>query len=217
MTPVRIKICGITNEADGRQAALLGADAIGLNFYPRSPRRIDAIMANFILRELPPFVEAVGVFVNQPLREVFQQVNQIGAIRTLQWYGDNRELGDSFPFRLISAFPVRDQQSLMAIDRYLELCRGMGHLPAAVLVDAHVKGAHGGTGKTVPWRLLSEYRPGVPVILAGGLTPENVAQAIRQVRPYAVDVASGVESAPGQKDPEKMRRFIENAREALAK
>jgi phosphoribosylanthranilate isomerase len=216
MTPVRIKICGITNETDGRQAALLGADAIGLNFYSRSPRRIDAIMANFILRDLPPFVEAVGVFVDQPLREVFQQVNQIGAIRTIQWYGDNRELGDSFPFRLISAFPVRDQQSLQTIDRYLELCRGMGHLPSAILVDAHVQGQHGGTGQTVPWRLLSEYRPGVPVILAGGLTPENVAQAIQLVRPYAVDVASGVESAPGQKDLEKMRRFIENAREAFA-
>jgi phosphoribosylanthranilate isomerase len=217
MTPLRIKICGITNETDGRQAALLGADAIGLNFYPRSPRRIDAIMANFILRELPPFVEPVGVFVDQPLQEVFQQVNQIGAIRTIQWYGENRELGDSYPFRLIAAFPVRDQQSILAINRYLDLCRGMGHLPSAILVDAHVKGQHGGTGKTVPWRLLSEFRPEVPLILAGGLTPENVAQAIRLVRPYAVDVASGVESAPGQKDPEKMLRFIENAREAFAK
>src|SRR5262249_33599970 len=160
----------ITNEIDGRQAALLGADAIGLNFYPRSPRRIDAIMANFILRELPPFVEAVGVFVDQPLRDVFQQVNQIGAIRTIQWYGDNRELGDSCPVRLISAFPVGDRQSLQAIDRCLDLCRGMGHLPSAILVDAHVPGQHGGTGQTVPWSLLSEYRPGVPVILAGGLT-----------------------------------------------
>ncbi len=217
MTPLRIKICGITNEEDGRQAALLGADAIGLNFYPRSPRRIDAIMANFILRELPPFVEAVGVFVNQPLQEVFQQLNQIGAIRTIQWYGENRELGDCFPFRLIAAFPVSDEQSLLAINRYLDLCRGIGHLPSAILVDADVKGQHGGTGKTVPWRLLSEFRPGVPLILAGGLTPENVAPAIRLVRPYAVDVASGVESAPGQKDPEKMKRFIEIAREALAK
>jgi phosphoribosylanthranilate isomerase len=217
MTSVRIKICGITNEADGRQAALLGADAIGLNFYPRSPRRIDAIMANFILRELPPFVDAVGVFVNQPLREVFQQVNQIGAIRTIQWYGENRELGDSYPFRLISAFPVRDQKSLLAITRYLDLCRGVGHFPAAILVDAHVRGQHGGTGKTVPWRLLAEFRPELPLILAGGLTPENVGQAIRLVRPYAVDVASGVESVPGQKDPEKMRQFIESAREAFAK
>jgi phosphoribosylanthranilate isomerase len=217
MTSVRIKICGITNEADGCQAALLGADAIGLNFYPRSPRRIDAIMANFILRELPPFVEPVGLFVNQPMAEVFQQVNQIGAIRTIQWYGENRELGDSYPFRLIAAFPVRDEKSLLAITRYLELCKGLGHLPAAILVDAHVKGQHGGTGKTVPWRLLSEFRPEVPLILAGGLSPENVAEAIRLVRPYAVDVASGVESAPGQKDPEKMRRFIATAREAFAK
>jgi phosphoribosylanthranilate isomerase len=217
MTSLRIKICGITNEADARQAGLLGADAIGLNFYAQSPRRIDPVMANFILRELPLFVEPVGVFVDQPLHEVFNYVNRIGAIRTIQWYGDNRELGDPFPFHLIAAFPVRDQKSLLAINRYLDLCRGVGHLPAAILADAHVAGKHGGTGKTVPWKLLTGFRPEVPLILAGGLTPENVAEAIRIVHPYAVDVASGVEFSPGQKDPEKMRRFIGNAREAAEK
>jgi phosphoribosylanthranilate isomerase len=214
MAPLRIKICGITNEADGQQAARLGADAIGLNFFAESPRRVDPIMANFILRELPPFVEAVGVFVNQPLRQVFHQLNQMGAIRTIQWYGENRELGDVFPFRMIAAFPVRDRKSLVAITRYLDVCRGMGQLPAAILADAHAPGKHGGTGRTVPWKLLADFRPEVPLILAGGLTPENVADAVRIVRPYAVDVASGVEFSPGQKDPEKLRRFIENARAA---
>jgi phosphoribosylanthranilate isomerase len=214
MAPVRIKICGITNEADAQQAAQLGADAVGLNFYSQSPRRIDPVVANFILRALPPFVEPVGLFVNQPLREVFELLNQVGGIRTLQWYGDNRELGDTFPYKMIAAFPVGDMKGLTAITRYLDLCKGMGHLPAAVLIDAHVPGKHGGTGQTVPWKLLAAFRPPVPLILAGGLTADNVAEAIRVVRPYAVDVASGVEHSPSQKHPEKMRRFIANAREA---
>jgi phosphoribosylanthranilate isomerase len=217
VTCLRIKICGITNEADGREAARLGADAIGLNFCAQSPRCIDPVTANLILRALPPFVEAVGVFVNQPMQQVFAQLSALGAIRTIQWYGDDRELADPFPFRLIAAFPVRDAQSLQAITRYLDLCRGLGHVPAAVLVDAHVAGQHGGTGQTVPWRLLADFRPAVPLILAGGLTPDNVAEAIRLVRPYAVDVASGAEHRPGHKDVEKMRRFIGNAREAFAK
>jgi phosphoribosylanthranilate isomerase len=217
MAPLRVKICGITNEADAHQAALLGSDAIGLNFYPQSPRRVDPVLANFILRELPPFVEAVGVFVNEPFRQVFDKLNQLGAVRTLQWYGDNRELADTFPFRLISAFPLKDKQSLLAIDRYLDLCRPLGKLPAAVLVDAYAPGQHGGTGQTVPWDLLDDYNPGVPLILAGGLTPENVAAAVQRVRPYAVDVASGVEIHPGRKDTEKMRRFIASAREASAR
>ena len=217
MAPVRVKICGITNPGDALQAAQVGADAIGLNFSDQSPRRIDPGTAHSVLRELPPFIEAVGVFTNLPLRQVFDQLNQLGAVRTFQWYGENRELADPFPFRLIAAFPVRDQQSLVAIDRYLDLCRNLGKLPAAVLVDAHVPGQFGGTGKTVPWNLLANYRPGVPLILAGGLTPENVASAVRLVRPYAVDVASGVESHPGHKDPDKVRRFIANAREAAAK
>lgn len=217
MSSLRIKICGVTNEADARQAALLGADAVGLNFAEQSPRRIDPFAVNFLLRELPPFVEAVGVFVNTPLRQVFERLNQVGGIRTFQWHGESRELGDPFPFRQIAAFPVRDPKSLVAIDRYLDLCRGVGHLPSALLVDAHVPGQYGGTGRTAPWGLLAQFQTDVPLILAGGLTPENVAEAVRLVRPYAVDVASGVESSPGRKDPEKMRRFIGNAREAFAR
>jgi phosphoribosylanthranilate isomerase len=217
MAPLRIKICGVTSPADGRQAALLGADAVGLNFYPPSPRCIDTATAGAILRELPPFVEAVGLFVNRPLRQVFEQVHALGRVRTIQWHGQDRELGDCFPFHLIAAFPVQDAASLLAITRYLDSCQVRGHLPAAVLVDAHVPGQHGGTGRTAPWELLASFRPGVPLILAGGLTPENVAEAVRVVRPYGVDVASGVEGSPGRKDPEKVRRFIENAREAAAR
>jgi phosphoribosylanthranilate isomerase len=213
---LRIKICGVTTEADARQAALLGADAVGLNFYPKSPRYLDPDLSLPLLRVLPPFVEAVGIFVERPLREVFAVLNALGRVRTFQWYGVNRELSDTFPFHFIPAFPIRDKKSLLEINRYLDMCRSMGTLPSALVVDAATP-QHGGSGLSVPWNLLVDFRPGLPLILAGGLTPENVGEAVRLVRPYAVDVASGVESSPGKKDPEKMHRFIGNAREAAAK
>jgi phosphoribosylanthranilate isomerase len=211
---LRIKICGITNEADARLAGLYGADAVGINFATESPRRVDRNTATFILRELPPFVEPVGVFVNRPLKEIYQYLQPLGRVLSIQWHGSNRELADTFPFRLIAAFPVRDAQSLADVERYLEMSKTMGRLPDAVLLDGHADGQHGGTGQTAPWQLLKGFRPGVPVILAGGLTPENVGEAVRAVQPYAVDVASGVEASPGVKDAEKMRRFIALARNA---
>jgi len=212
MSAPRIKICGITNAADARAAAELGADAIGLNFHPGSPRYVQPDAVEGILRALPPFIEPVGVFVNQPLRQIFETLNRIGRIRTIQWYGDKPELCDAYPFQLIPTFPVRDLDSLGTITGYLDLCRGLNKLPAAIAVDAHAPDQYGGTGRPIPWDLLAGFRPGVPLILAGGLTPENVAEAVRIVRPYAVDVASGVESVPGKKDPESVRRFIDNAR-----
>jgi phosphoribosylanthranilate isomerase len=212
MSVPRIKICGITNEADARRAAELGADAIGLNFHPASPRYVHPDAVEGILRALPPFIEPVGVFVNKPLLQVFETLNRIGRIRTIQWYGDKPELCDAYPFQLIPTFPVRDQDSLRAITGYLDLCRELRKLPAAIAVDAHAPGHYGGTGRPIPWDLLAGFQPGVPLILAGGLTSENVAEAIRIVRPYAVDVASGVESEPGKKVSELVRRFIDNAR-----
>lgn len=214
---VRVKICGVTTEVDARQAALLGADALGLNFYEGSPRCIGASTAQAILQELPPFVSAVGVFVDAPMRQVFEHVQSLRRISTIQWHGKNRELSDCFPYHLIAAFPVRDAASLPTIQRYLDACRAVGRMPSALLLDGHAPGQHGGTGQTAPWHLLASFRPGVPIILAGGLTADNVAEAIRIVRPYGVDVASGVESAPGRKDADKMRRFLNNAREAAAK
>lgn len=211
---VRVKICGVTSEADARQACALGVDAVGLNFYPRSVRGITVPTAEAMLRVLPASVEAFGVFVNQALPQVLQLLGQLGRIRTIQWYGSFSANDDPSPFHFIPAFAVRNQDSLQEITRYLDRCRELGRLPAAVLVDAHVAGQYGGTGQQAPWRLLADFDPGVPLILAGGLTPENVAEAIRVVRPAMVDVASGVECRPGQKDPEKMRRFIDAAREA---
>lgn len=214
---VRVKICGVTTELDARQAALLGADAIGLNFYKNSPRYIGPSAAQVVLRELPPLVSAAGIFVDAPMRLVFELLAVLPRISTIQWHGKERELSDCFPYHLIAAFPVRDKTSLLAIQRYLDACRGVGRMPSALLLDGHAPGQHGGTGQTAPWRLLESFRPGVPIILAGGLTADNVAEAIRLVRPYGVDVASGVESAPGRKDAEKMRRFLATAREAAAR
>jgi len=215
--PVRIKICGITNVADCREAISLGADAIGLNFYPPSPRYVDSCVVDAIQHEVPPLVEIVGVFVNEPLPQVLRLLERWDRIRTIQWHGEKPGLGAVSPWRLIPAFPVREAEDLREIIRYLELGRTQSRQPAAVLIDAHVPGQYGGTGRTVPWDLLADFRPGIPVILAGGLTPENVAEAIRIVKPYAVDVASGVEQSPGHKDAEKIRRFIHNAREAAAR
>lgn len=216
---VRIKICGITRPDDASTAAVLGADAVGLNFYRLSPRYVNRATALGILSQLPPFVEAVGVFVNRSLTQMLHAVQSLDRLRTLQWHGDSprREPHVAGPYRLIQAFPVRDEGSLEPITRYLDLCRTLEQLPDAVLLDAHAPAQFGGTGRTVPWHLLADFQPGLPVILAGGLTPENVAEAIRLVRPYAVDVASGVEFSPGQKDAVKLRRFVDAAREAAAK
>jgi phosphoribosylanthranilate isomerase len=213
---LRIKICGVTTAADVHHAAGLGADAVGFNFYPNTARYIAPENTPLLLGELPPFVEAVGLFVGQPLTQVVEAIRPFGRIQTVQWHGEEPEVGVGFPLQLIPAFAVRDPRSLLRIEHYLDRCRLAGRLPAAVLVDAHVAGLYGGTGQLAPWRLLADFRPGVPLILAGGLTPDNVAEAVRLVRPYAVDVASGVESSPGIKDVEKMRRFIGNAREAAA-
>ena len=134
-------------------------------------------------------------------------------IRTVQMHGDLPETLSSGP-RWIPAFALRDAASLVKITTYLERLQSAGIVPAAVLVDAHFPGQFGGTGQTAPWHLLADFQPGVPVILAGGLTPDNVAEAIRVVRPYAVDVASGVESSPGKKDADKMCRFVDAVRGA---
>jgi phosphoribosylanthranilate isomerase len=214
---LRIKICGITNERDAQAAAELGADAIGLNFYSGSPRCITVEMAHSVVGVLPPFVDPVALFVNEPLTTDSEILSAVKEIRVIQWYGAPRKASELPAHRLIAAFPVRDSRQLSYIEAYIEASRGFGRLPSAVLVDAHVPGLHGGTGTTAPWSLLAEFRPPVPLILAGGLTPENVAEAIRIVRPYAVDVASGVEKSTGVKDSEKMAEFIGNAREAAAK
>jgi phosphoribosylanthranilate isomerase len=210
MSPTRIKICGITTVDDALLAARLGVHAIGFNFCPASKRFIDTSAARPIIDVLPPFVDSVGLIVNESLARAGWLTRQLPGITTVQWHGDNPELPRAdVGWRYIPAFAVKDMSSLSKVMAFLKRCRAAGSLPAAVLLDGHARGQYGGTGQTAPWQLLADFDPGVPVILAGGLTPGNVAEAIRIVHPFAVDVASGVESAPGRKDADKLRRFVD--------
>jgi len=209
MPPLRIKICGVTTPADLAAAVAAGADAIGLNFHPSSPRFVIPAMARQFLRLLPPFVEAVGVFVSRPVAEACAFLDGLeGPIHTVQMHAGRPEPPPA-RFRLIPAYQVREAGDLEMIAGQLSIMQA-----SAVLVDGHAAGLHGGTGRVAPWDVLAGWSPGVPVILAGGLTPENVAEAVRRVRPFGIDVASGVESSPGRKCPDKMRRFIDAARGA---
>ncbi len=212
---VRIKICGVTSTEDARLAAAAGADAIGLNFYDKSPRCVSPQQAAALVRALPAFTAAVGVFVGAPLRQVCAVAYQLG-LRGVQTYDERPPTEDTFPFAHVPAFRVKDATGLEHVRRFVDAASALGRAPSAVLIDSYVEGQMGGTGHRAPWELLRDFNPGVPVILAGGLTPENVAEAIRVVRPWAVDVASGVERAPGVKDPERLIRFVRNARAAPA-
>jgi len=214
MASVRIKICGVTTPEDARFAAECGADAVGLNFYPHSPRFLDPQKAAAVVRALPPFTAPVGVFVGMPLRQVCAVAFQLG-LRGVQTYDDRPPGDDPFPFAHVPAFRVKDAAGLDHVRRFVETATALGRKPAAVLIDSYVEGQMGGTGHRAPWELLVGFDPGVPVVLAGGMTPENVAEAVALVRPWGVDVASGVESAPGVKDQEKVARFVKNARGAV--
>src|SRR5262249_50571117 len=172
--------------------AACGADAVGLNFHPPSPRSVGPEQARALLAALPPFVSAVGVFVQKRLAELRELLDDLGRIRTVQAHGAEPEGASAAPYHHVPAFQVRDASDLERVEAYLQACREQGALPAALLLDGYAPGLTGGTGQTAPWGLLADFRPGVPIVLAGGLTPENVAEAVQAVRPYAVDVASGV-------------------------
>jgi len=218
---LRIKICGVTRPEDAELAARFGADAIGLNFFSQSPRYLTEEKAVEVVHAIPPLVAPVGVFVDPTA----DQLNFWGtrlALRTFQLHSfDPTVLGPTFGamcWSSILAQAVNEPDDLEKIRTLVREWRtSTREVPdPAVLVDARVAGKHGGTGQTVPWELLAGFDAGVPLILAGGLTAENVADAVRQVRPYAVDVAGGVESAPGIKDAEKLVRFIDTTRSAAA-
>jgi len=202
--PVKVKICGITNLADGMAAAEAGADALGFVFYDRSPRGVSIEAAADLIRHLPPFVLKVGVLVNASEDLVFRAIRECG-LSLLQFHGDEApEYCLQFGLMSMKAFRIRDAASLQALRNY----------PTdAWLLDAYVPGTPGGTGETFNWDLaLEAQKLGRPIFLAGGLTPENVAEAVRRARPYGVDVSSGVEAAPGRKDHAKVRAFIQAAK-----
>lgn len=205
---MRVKICGITTVDDAKAAVDAGVDAIGLNFYAKSPRYVSENVAETILRALPPFVAVVGVFVDTPEAEIVSLVDSLG-LDVVQTYSPNRPESDFFPASHLPAFRVKDAESLTAIDEYLPASAAR-----AILVDSYVPGLMGGSGQIAPWSLLQEYSSPLPLILAGGLTPENVREAIAIVRPWGVDVAGGVEESPGKKDRTKMAVFIREAKQA---
>jgi phosphoribosylanthranilate isomerase len=211
----QIKICGITNPVDALTAVHAGADALGLNFYPKSPRGISLEVARRIASVLPPEPQKVGVFVNASVEYVIEIHSQL-QLNLVQIHGDESpaylaELGDRPTIR---AFRLT-ADGLTPIVNYLNECKKLGVKLQAILLDAHQSGQYGGTGKTTDWTTCAQYvnfNKYPPLILSGGLTPSNVAQAIRAVGPAAVDTASGVEISPGQKDPDAIAAFVQAAR-----
>ena len=204
MSVVRSKICGITRVEDALLAAEAGADAIGLVFYGKSPRAVDVRQAQAIVAALPPFVTSVGLFVNASRREIGEILDAV-PLDLLQFHGDESAAdcaGYQRPY--IKALRVRPGEDIRA--RCAEFPQAAG-----ILLDTFVPGVPGGTGEAFDWSLVPE-QPGCPIILAGGLTAENVAAAIRQVRPWAVDVSGGVEASKGVKDAARVRAFIEAVR-----
>jgi phosphoribosylanthranilate isomerase len=209
---VLIKICGVTNAPDACRAAEVGADAVGLNFYERSPRYVGKRRSAEVLSSLPSEVVPCAVFVNETCDAMRRHLDAEPRLRLAQWHGDG---GPPVPERLalVPAFAVRDEKSLVQIREYLDLCHERGMMPAAILVEGDTGSSFGGAGRAAPWALLADFEVPAPLILAGGLTPDNVAEAIRIVRPDIVDTASGVESSPGQKDAGKLERFVAQVRE----
>lgn len=198
---VRIKICGITNLEDALLAATLGADALGFIFYPKSPRYVAPETVREIIAHLPPFVVSVGVFVDEDAGVVRELAAKVG-LDWVQLHGqESPDYCRSLGRRVIKGFRIKDESSLKDLEPFQGAVQ-------AFLLDTYKKGQVGGTGETFDWHLAREAKKYGQIILAGGLSPENVAQAIQIVQPQAVDTASGTEAAPGKKDPEKLRTFF---------
>jgi phosphoribosylanthranilate isomerase len=203
----RIKICGITSPDDAALAVEAGADALGFNFVPGTPRCMAPEIAGAIIAGLAPFVTCVGVFLDQPLEEVLR-ASAVAGVGAVQLHGsEGEDFARRIPLKVIKAIPATDAAGLR---------RMVGYPAHAFLLDSHRAGEAGGTGRTFPWDLAREARRHGRIVLAGGLTPENVAEAVRRARPFAVDVASGVERRPGVKDPQKVRDFVAAVRRADA-
>lgn len=211
---IKVKICGVTNLEDAKMAAEAGADAIGLNFVEGYPRCIQWETGREITHHLPPFFAAVGVFADSHLDEVRTAIRHC-RLTAVQLHGDEspeycRELAGSptHPIRVIKVFRIRDRETLDQIPAYLN------NTPVTPLLDAYHADILGGTGQSFDWELALEAKAFGPFILSGGLNPDNVAEAVRRLSPYGVDVSSGVEAELCKKDPEKVHSFVQQARAA---
>ncbi len=210
----RIKICGITDAHDAVEAARLGVDALGLVFYPPSKRAIDVARALRVRQAMPAFVQLVGLFVD-PTRDEVESILRAMPELVLQFHGDeSAEFCASFGRPYLKALPMGASKTGTQVDVRADVQAAVQTHPQAAgfLLDSHAPGAMGGTGEVFDWSTIPTL--GRPLILAGGLNPQNVAAAVRQVRPWAVDVSSGVESAPGRKDFSKMAEFVDEVRYA---
>jgi phosphoribosylanthranilate isomerase len=198
---VRIKICGITNREDATLAVDQGADALGFIFAP-SPRQVTPPCARSIINALPPFVQTVGVFVNEDPGKIREMVAYCN-LDFVQLHGDERpDFCRELMPRVIKAIRLRDEKGLLPIETYQGKVR-------AILLDTYEKGRKGGTGRVFDWELAVKARAwGIPIILSGGLGPSNIGEAISFVRPYAVDINSGIETRPGIKDPDLMAHLM---------
>ena len=201
-----VKICGVTRPEDAQYAASIGAQAIGFVFYRPSPRFIEPDRVRAIVRTLPPFATPVGLFVDADAAEVRDAIERSG-VRLLQFHGDeDPAFCDQFGLPWMKAVRVRPETDLL---QYARNFSGA----TALLLDAYQEGLQGGTGAVFDWSLIPSALP-LPVVLSGGLHPGNVAEAIRRVNPYAVDVSSGVEASKGIKDPERIAAFMQGVRNA---
>jgi len=197
----RIKVCGITCQEDSRTAVAAGADGLGFIFVEPSPRLVEPDMVRSITDELPPFVDRVGVFRDQEM-EVVEELIHYCRLTLVQLHGsESPEYCKKISCKVIKSFSIQPESGHEELAGYADAVSGF-------LLDTYHKDMAGGTGKAFDWKLVDQVKPPGPVILAGGLTPENIGEAIRQVKPYAVDVNSGVEYQPGRKDSDKLKSFV---------
>jgi phosphoribosylanthranilate isomerase len=207
MAPLKVKICGITNAEDAAAAVDAGADALGFVLYRHSPRSVDPAAVRAIVAGLPPFVLTVGVFVNEEAGIVRKVMDECG-LALAQLHGDETaSYCEALGRPAVKALRLKDRGAFLALAEFHGRANVRGFL-----LDAFSDQAYGGTGRTVDWTLAAEAARSAPILLAGGLTPDNVAEAVRAVKPYGVDVSSGVEARPGKKDPDKVKAFIRAAR-----
>lgn len=204
---MKIKICGMTNPEDAAVSVKAGADALGFVLYRKSPRFVEPAMVKTLVAGLPPFVLPIGVFVNEEPERVRALMDECG-LMVAQLHGDESALYCQQLGRpVLKALRLKDRGTFLALAEFQGRANVRGFL-----IDTYSDQAYGGTGKTVDWNLAQEAARSMPIILAGGLTPTNVTEAISRVRPYGVDVSSGVELSPGKKDPDKVKAFIQAAR-----